>query len=383
MARPLNILVPTRYPWTFNGPRASRHHIHKRNFAPLNKISAKIEGITIFNPFPLQKFDLIHAFNRIPLERLPFIISYESHLPRAFGLEHSRYYRWMAETLAGTRCRSIVAISHYAKRQMLGQNRDFPWHDALAEKTIVRYPNLPVPAQAFQQSISLDNPIHIVFIGNHFGRKGGPVAVRIAEMARDENFPLKIDLGSALEYGASSWVDPLQTDFFEPYLKKLSTLPRHLHYHGVLPNKKVLSLLQNAHFSLLPTFGDTFGFSALESMAHGTPMIATTQCALPEVVNTENGILLPLEQNNDGEWKHAGRKDRDTPAYAQLFRDEIERLAHEAYHQIKNMAQQPERYAAMRQAAWKTIKSHFDADAANVFWDDYYEQVLNHDSTRT
>jgi hypothetical protein len=36
--------------------------------------------------------------------------------------------------LAGKRCRAIVAISHYAKRQFLGQHDGQPWHDALAAK---------------------------------------------------------------------------------------------------------------------------------------------------------------------------------------------------------------------------------------------------------
>src|SRR5258707_358881 len=112
----LQILAPTRYPWQFNGPRSSRHSIHNRSFLPLNKISNRIEGLTVFNPFPLKSFDLIHAFNRVPLGTTPFIIGFESHLPRAFGLENTAYYRFMLERLAGKRCARIIAISNFALR---------------------------------------------------------------------------------------------------------------------------------------------------------------------------------------------------------------------------------------------------------------------------
>src|SRR5690349_13638233 len=105
----MQILAPTRYPWRFNGPRASRHVIENRNFVPFNHLSNRLEGVTIFNPLPPQQFHLIHAFNRIPLTTLPFVIGYESHLPRAFGMEKSRYFKLLTRRLASPNCRRVVA----------------------------------------------------------------------------------------------------------------------------------------------------------------------------------------------------------------------------------------------------------------------------------
>jgi hypothetical protein len=34
-----------------------------------------------------MKFHLIHAFNRIPISDLPFLISFELDLPRGLGIE--------------------------------------------------------------------------------------------------------------------------------------------------------------------------------------------------------------------------------------------------------------------------------------------------------
>jgi hypothetical protein len=70
----------------------------------------------------------------------------------------------------------------------------------------------------------------------------------------------------------------------------------------------VLDLIGRSQFLLLPTFSDTFGYSAIEAMARYTAVIATDIGALPEFVEDQvNGILLPFDKNEIGEWKYEGR----------------------------------------------------------------------------
>lgn len=138
----LKILAPSRYVWSFNSPRASRHHISVRNFAPLNKINYRIEGVTVFNPLPPRRFDLIHAFNRIPIGKTPYVIGFESHLPRAYGLESTRYFDRLRKSLTSGRCRRIVAISDFARRTFLATHAGAPQFDVLASKLETRFPNV-------------------------------------------------------------------------------------------------------------------------------------------------------------------------------------------------------------------------------------------------
>jgi glycosyltransferase involved in cell wall biosynthesis len=376
MDKKLKIMAPVRYPWQFNGPRQSRHDISVRHFLPLNKISKKIEGITAFNPFPLGRFDLVHAFNRLPLGVTPFVIGFESHLPRAYGLEKTAYYRALGKTLAGKRCKGIIAISEYAKRHFLRQHRGQPWFDAVKEKLTVRYPNMPIPAtpDAFERRPG--EPVRLVFVGNHFGRKGGPVSVRLAALAQQKNFPVQVDIISSLEVGEASWIDPLQPGFFDEDFKRLRSLPNVKH-HGALPNKDVLELVAKAHFVLLPTFSDSFGYSAIEAMAHYTPVIATRQGALPEFIEDGvSGLLLELENDDVGEWKHIVPEDRSAPSFAAFFNSEIDRLTHEAYEKIESLMKNPQAYSAMRKAARATAERLFSSVEANNFWDDYYIGAL-------
>ena len=90
-----------------------------------------------------------------------------------------------------------------------------------------------------------------------------------------------------------------------------------------MPNARVLELMEEADYFVLPTFHDTFGYVALEALAGGTPVIATATCALPEVVeHGTNGYLIPFENDPDvGRWPWIYR--RDDPHYDEAYAAEI------------------------------------------------------------
>ncbi len=375
MTKKLSILAPTRYPWRFNSPRHSTHDISVRKFLPMNRFSYKLEGITVFYPFPLKRFDLIHTFNRVPLSKLPFVMGFESHMPRAYSLEHTLYYKALTNRLAGNKCRRIVAISEYARKLFLQQHANSPQLPALISKLEVRYPNVDLPTGSDMFSAAVNDPIRLVFVGNHFGRKGGCAIVRLAELAKAQGLALEIDLVSGLETGIASWVDPLSPDYFTSWRARLAALPNIRHRQHV-PNTELLGLVSRAHFLMLPTFADTFGFSVIEAMAHHTPVITTHQGAMPEVIRDgENSILLPLECNDNGDWIHIKRHDRDGAAYEKLFTDENERLAQEALQRITTTLSGG-RYANMRKGARQTAEQFFDAKTASHYWDALYQEAI-------
>jgi glycosyltransferase involved in cell wall biosynthesis len=372
----LNILAPTRYPWRFNSPRQSKHSISNRNFLPLNYIHSSIEGVTVLNPLPLRKFDLIHAFNRIPVGVSPFVIGFESHLPRAFGREEGQLFAVLSRMLTGKRCRKIVAISQFARRQLFCQHDGKPWFDSIASKVTVRYPNILVPQEPDSLAASQNEAVRLVFVGNHFVRKGGLVALRLAQIANQEGFQLKVDIISALQAGGKSWVGPTRQGFFSEYYRLLDTLPN-VTQHGSLPNAAVLDLIGRSHFLLLPTFADSFGYSAIEAMARYTPVIATSQGALPEFVEDEvNGILLSLDTDEMGVWKHSGRTDRHLPAYEAMFHDEVERLADQLFKKLQACMQTRSIYTGMRAKARSTAEALFASGDAQMFWDDLYREAV-------
>ncbi|WP_170244908.1 glycosyltransferase [Pararhodospirillum oryzae] len=278
--------------------------------------------------------------------------------------------------LAGERCRAIVAISEFARSQFLRQHEGGPEAATLAAKVRVRYPNTEL-AEATDPFIhETGMPLRLVFVGNHFARKGGLVALRMADLAHQRAIPLHLTIISSLEVGASSWVDPLDRGFFAPYFDLLSSLPN-VNHLGTLENRAVLDQIAQAHFLLLPTLSDTFGFSVLEAFAHHTPVVATAQGALTEFIRDgENSLLLPLETDAWGEWVHLGRRDRDQPAYGALFKAETDRLAEEGLARMVAATQTAEGYRQMRRKAYETAEQLFAAGPANQYWDDLYPTLL-------
>ena len=375
IVRQLSVLAPTRYPWRFNSPKYSKHQICIRNFLPLNYLSQKIEGVTFFNPFPPKRFDLIHAFNRIPISKLPYLIGFELHLPRGFGIERSRFFDFMTRRLVSQKCRAVIAMSQSARKFFLHMHASSPYYDELRKKLHVRMPNIIIDPSEDAYNDSTQEPIRVCFVGQHFGRKGGCVSLRMAELAIQRKLPLCFDIVSNFVVGRKSWTDPVDPEYFDPYLKLLN-LPN-VSYYGSLPNAAVQKLLRRAHFMVLATLSDTFAYSAIEAMANYVPVIATAQGALPEFIRDgANGVLLDLETDEFGEWIHLG-DDRSTAAYAALHREEVERLAHAALQRILDIAADPSRYHALRRNARTTAIELFSANDASQYWDNMYERALD------
>lgn len=370
----LSILKSSRYLWAFNGPRSSRHNIVYRSFAPMDRINWRLGATTFFNPFPPRSFDLVHAFNRIPLGPTPFIIGYESHLPRAFGMEAAPYFRALTKLLRSDQCRGIYAISNYALDVFRWQHNQSGALPELERKLSMRYPGIDIPEGQDQLADAPIEPFRIAFVGRHFARKGGCVALKVAEAALARKLPVHVTLVSSLEMGASVWTDPARAEFFDPY-RKLLGLPNVTH-HASLPNAEVRALMANSHLSMLATFSDTFGFSAIESMAHWTPVLCTRLGALREFIrHRDNGVLLDLPLTPLGDWIYSNDPLRLTGQTEAVYAAEIERLAAESLVEIERLMSDPASLWKMRQSARQTAASLFDARSTNAFWDDVYEKA--------
>jgi glycosyltransferase involved in cell wall biosynthesis len=374
----IKVLAPVGYPWDFTGPRINSKNLLRRKFVPFNKIRNGWDGFTVFNPLDVLNCDIIHAFNRIPLNSSPYVIGFESHLPRLFSADSKYYRNHLYKSLLSQNCRRIVAISNFAKENFiqglsvsgLAQEQ----RDLLVSKTTVRYPNVEIGSEpdAFAGRRDL---LELTFVGSHFGRKGGCVATRIAEIALEKRLPLQVNIVSNLQVGGSIWTDPSDSTFFEPFLKLL-TLPNVRHY-GSLYGQGLMELLGRSHFSILTTFSDTFGFSAIESMLKGTPVICTAQGALPEfIADGVNGIVVaPALTAGLSHWGPE-YDQRGRPEFEQLYRAEIERMAFESIRKIEALLDDYQSYDEMRAAAFETCKSLFDAKDAIRFWDDIYSSAL-------
>jgi glycosyltransferase involved in cell wall biosynthesis len=370
----MKILAPVGYPWRFNGPRMSRHQIKVRKFLPVNYISKRYEGVTVFAHNPIDHVDLIHGYNRIPIGHQPYVIGFESHLPRAFGMESTAYYNALLRSLGSNRCKRIIASSQFALKIATRLLKNMPYEEEILGKFSQRYPSINTNVPVLEP-IFLDGVIKASFVGAHFSRKGGLSCLIAAKLAYEDGFPLQIDIVSALGMGAAPWIDPPRDEFYAPY-RELLALPN-ITLHGRLSNFDTLRIMGESHAVLLPTFGDTFGYNVFEAMVQGVPAIVTRQGALPEFVeHSKNGFLIDLECNEDNEWTHPWTKNLDAPEYEKHFSNEVHRIGVEVYGHLKWIANNRSRYEEMRRAARTTAVSLFDAMEASQYWDNLYDQCL-------
>ena len=118
-SRRLKVLtLKDRYPTSFHSPRASRHDVRPTVFVPFNKIRSNWDGFTLLPP--VGGVDLVHAYNRIPLNAKRYICSFESSMPRDYGFpQSSQLLKLLQSAVNSRRCRRIIGLSHFARRNFL------------------------------------------------------------------------------------------------------------------------------------------------------------------------------------------------------------------------------------------------------------------------
>src|SRR5262252_9550999 len=110
--------------------------------------------------------------------------------------------------------------------------------------------------------------------------KGAHRAVRTAVEA---GLPLKL---------AGKMREPLEVAYFDAYVKP--HLSSQIEYLGEVSHGEKVELLQHARATLFPIeWEEPFGLVMIESMACGTPVIATARGAVPEVIeHGRSGVIV-------------------------------------------------------------------------------------------
>jgi glycosyltransferase involved in cell wall biosynthesis len=121
---------------------------------------------------------------------------------------------------------------------------------------------------------------YLLFLGRMSADKG---CHRAVEVALETGVPLKI---------AGKMREPAERDYFEEHVAP--HLGEAVEYLGETSHAKKVALLQSARATLFPIeWEEPFGLVMIESMACGTPVIATRWGAVPEVIeHGRSGVVV-------------------------------------------------------------------------------------------
>lgn len=140
--------------------------------------------------------------------------------------------------------------------------------------------------------IDLDRP-SVVFVGRITRQKGLPYLVRAcADLPSDAQVILLAGAPDTPEIAAevASLVAELQ-----------KTRDGVIWVQEMLPKQEVIQVLTHATVFVCPSIYEPMGIVNLEAMACETAVVATATGGIPEVVaNGETGVLVPIEQVEDG-----------------------------------------------------------------------------------
>ena len=152
---------------------------------------------------------------------------------------------------------ALIAVSDTQRLPM----PDLPWVATCANAIdLAQYPFKP------------ERGDYLVFLGRMTADKGAHRAVSVAQTS---GLPLKL---------AGKCREPLEQQYFDEHVRP--HLSDRIEYVGEVTHDEKVELLQHARATLFPIeWAEPFGLVMIESMACGTPVIATRFGAVPEVLD--------------------------------------------------------------------------------------------------
>jgi glycosyltransferase involved in cell wall biosynthesis len=143
--------------------------------------------------------------------------------------------------------------------------------------------------------------------------------------------------------------------------------------YGSLSNSNVIELMERSHFLLLPTVHDTYGYSPLEAMSLGVPVIASATAAIPEFVKDgENGFLLPMENDDVGDWVHLRQPPLQWPDLDLLY----DQLADAAIERLTRVLHCPDLWGQLSHGALTHVVRHHDSVTIGAHLEQLYSAAL-------
>jgi glycosyltransferase involved in cell wall biosynthesis len=251
-----------------------------------------------------RRFDIIHdnqglGYGLLSMKRLkipvvatihhPLPIDRQADLEQANGFRQKwrikRFYSFIGmQAFVARRLDRIITVSQSSAKDT-GLFFKVP-----ADKTRVVYNGIDTEIYGMNEEAS-QNRDGLIMVANTDDRKKGVLyLLQALRLLRDDRIKLTIVDDAARHSSYIEDVGPLPS-YGSRLVTELS-LDGMVHFTGRLTREQLAQHYAAAQIAVVPSLYEGFGIPAAEAMACGTPVIATTGGALPEVVG-DAGMLVP------------------------------------------------------------------------------------------
>lgn len=266
--------------------------------------------------------DVLHLFNGVCFSEIPWISTFETILPRYHGLSTFHHFKnglvsphpkleEGLEHISNKNCKAIIAMSQSAEKIQKHLLRHYSqYEETISRKLHVLYPPQAVLVdEPFEKFGNKKEVVSFCFVGRQFFVKGGyEILSAFCRMRKKFRCPVVLYIVSNLRYG-----DHVTKSTHQDHESALNVIENNrdwiIHYPS-LTNEGVIELMKRVDVGLLPTWGDTFGYSILEFQACGCPVITTDVRATPEINDQSCGWVIEVPKNEFGEvvWSEEDEK---------------------------------------------------------------------------
>jgi glycosyltransferase involved in cell wall biosynthesis len=316
---------------------------------------------------PLPFFDnvnLYHFFNTISYTKKPYVVTFETSLPRWEKNIHKGLELMQKDNLL-----ALVAISNNAKKiQTDFLLSNYPQNSSLLNKLSVISPaqNSLISIEDIEQKYLNLNHIEFVIAGHLFFLKGGLEILRAFDCLLTKKHPIKLTIISKLQTD-KEYTNTGEEDINIAH-KIINKHKKSIIWHKSLANQEVIDVLKKSHIALLPSYADTYGYFALEAQACACPVISTNIRALPEINSADRGWIIETPINDLGYAEiNSTKKLKKT---SEIIEEELIRIIEDVLDKkdvLKNKADNALHYI---------IKNHNPVDKAQQYLQ-IYQKAFN------
>lgn len=311
------------------------------------------------------EFDLLEAVLSPIITEMPWVCSLDCYQAAlAFNvlnlpLPRSARSLYVNSLFRSDNCKRIIFWSNAARNSL--QN-----YGHVCDKVVIGKSTVVYPAIREQERINLcrADVRNLLFSGDFF-RKGGINVLDAFEELQQTVPDLRLRICSDPKFDFTTRNSTLRNQT----LKRLHSNPA-VTLGRVSREQMLREVLPRTDVYLLPTYGEAFGFAAIEAMSFGIPVIATNVFALPEIIESgKNGMLIDVSSFDLDRMFRGYVVNSIPPQFRSHVSKQLKRL-------LLDLIESSTLRNEVSYSAVQTIKSKFSVTNRNRLLSRIYEEAL-------